>query len=106
MSIDNDIWDETYKNDRIRGLPDVSVLTVIAGTRERRRLVARMDIDAGDLNGVCISAQVHMTPTQMRALAASLLAHAARVEQVLIPKLQPEPQIIPFTLYHEPEAAA
>jgi len=101
-----DIWDETYKREQIRGLPDVSLLSVISEADHQRRLVVRMEIETRDPNAtVRWTTWVSMTPTQMRALAASLQATATRVEQVLIPKLHPEPTIIPIALYREPDAA-
>lgn len=101
-----DIWNETYKHDPVRGLPEVSLLSVISETAHQRRLVARMEIETHDPDAtVRWMAYVSMTPTQMRALAATLQATATRVEQVLIPKLHPEPTIIPIALYREPEPA-
>jgi hypothetical protein len=48
---------------------------------------------------------LNLTPEKMRDLAGLLNQHAARIEAELIPLLHPEPEIIPFQFYHEPEAA-
>lgn len=101
-----DIWNETYKRENVRGIPCVAVMTVISETDHQRRLIARMDIEQRDPGSpVDLTVTVNMTPAQMRALAASLQAHATRVEQVLMPLLQPAPTIIPIALYREPETA-
>lgn len=105
-----DIWDETYKNEPIRTLPAVSVLTAINKHYDKLQLVARMDIDLREpKSAVRANIIVDMTPSQMRDLAAALTAHAARIEQVLMPRLQSAGASItlvpPAALYHEPETA-
>lgn len=107
-----DIWMETYKRDEIRGLRGLDIMTVISeADNGKRSLVARLDISPFDDEASPIEARVsiNMTPAQMRALGASLMAHAARIDNVLLPLLQTEPTIVPIAiptpLYHEPEAA-
>lgn len=106
----NDIWDKTYKRDVVRELPNITLLTVISEHAGGRQLVARMDIAIGTGDATTADIYVRMTPLQMRALAAALMATAARVEHVLMPQLElTSAEIIHFAppagLYHEPEVA-
>ncbi len=101
------IWDQTYRRDDIPRLHGVSVLTALSEhTPGQRALVAQLDITLNhDAFAVEVCATVKMAPAQMRALAELLRTHADRVEHELIPLLAPAPEIIPFQLYTEPEAA-
>lgn len=92
-----DIWSQTYRNDPLINLREVSVLSALHG--DRRRLIARINIDtrAGS-EAVRSELQVNLTPTQMRELAGLLNQHADRIEHDLIPLLDPEPALISFTL--------
>lgn len=92
------IWSRTYRKDYLPGLDMVSITTAVhEGTPGGRRLVADLEADIRVGAGVA-RVDVAMTPTQMRALAAMLTDAARRVEDVLIPLLEREPDLIPFTL--------
>lgn len=106
---DNSIWDQTYLKTTLKHLPVVDVFSAIHGNGAHRQLIARINIDTASGGGEAIKTHValNLTPAQMRDLANLLNQHAARIEDELIPLLHPEPapEIIPFQLYHEPEAA-
>jgi hypothetical protein len=99
------IWNQTYHHHAIKGLPDLALLTAVNEDTSKRWLVAELSItqSAGAIN---LSATASLTPAQMRELGVALIAQARRVENDLIPLLHPEPELIPFQLYHEPEEVA
>jgi hypothetical protein len=105
MDTHKDIWDKTYRRDAVAGIKTISLMTVVSEyTPGERKLKAELEIATHSAD-VTVAATARMTPTQMRALADLLRLHADRVEHELIPLLSPTPEIIPFQLYHEPEAA-
>ncbi len=99
------IWNQTYRHHAIKGLPDLALLTAVNEDTSKRWLVAELRITqrAGAIDPM---AAATLTPAQMRELGAMLIAQARRVEDELIPLLHPEPELIPFHLYHEPEEVA
>lgn len=99
------IWQRTYYRTTIKGLPGLDLVTAV-NSRENgeRYLVVNLGIAShGDATN--LTATADLTPAQMRELAVALIAQARRVEHDLIPLLHPEPDLIPFRLYHEPEEA-
>lgn len=101
------IWSKTYQSHKVPGLEAVSVTTAIHGESPLpRTLIADLELRSGRCGDQTQSrVDVAMTPAQMRALAGLLTAAAQRVEDELLPLLHREPELIPFTLTLEPEAA-
>lgn len=102
--MNHDIWNATYRLDRLPGLPGVNLMSVIsADTDGPRRLVVRLAIE-GHTPLVSTIAHAELTLAQIRALATLLTEHAERIERELVPLLNPAPEIAPVELYREPEA--
>ncbi len=99
-----DIWDDTYLNEPLPGLRDIRVCTALHDMPDgRRSLIAKLMIHTESRGGISTSVDVHLSSGAMRALAALLEAHAARIERDLMP-LMAQPEAV-ATLYREPEAA-
>jgi hypothetical protein len=98
-------WNKTYRRQALPGLTVVSVVTAVHGDYPiNPTLVADLQIrQAG--GGVDTRVDIPMTPAQMRALAGLLTEAASRVEDDLLPLLEREPDIIPFTLDPVAQAA-
>lgn len=98
------IWNKTYHHGNIKGLPGLSLLTAVNADNGKHWLVAELRISQ-TADAINLTTTASLTPAQMRELGVMLIAQARRVEDELIPLLHPEPELIPFTLYHEPEEA-
>lgn len=97
------IWQKTYHRNTVKGLPGLELVTAVnARENGERYLVVNLEI-ASHGDATTLTATASLTPSQMRELAVALIAQARRVEDELIPLLHPEPELIPFQLYHEPE---
>jgi len=99
------IWQDTYHRNTIKGLPGLDLVTAVNDREDGKRyLVVNLQIAAHGA-ATNLTATADLTPAQMRELAGALIAQARRIEHDLIPLLHPEPDLIPFRLYHEPEEA-